>query len=247
MTQLVGILNVTPDSFSDGNLFLEPAAAVAQADKLLKDGAALIDVGAESTRPGASPLTSQDERQRLKLILPELVRRFPGKISVDTYHPETAAWALCLGPVIINDVTGMNDPKMVKVIIDKQATCIISHLPGGDIQAAHRAKLLDNIDIVKNDLLAKVAELQAGGLRRWQIILDPGIGFGKTPELNVKLQEFARQVPEYKAMIGYSRKRHLGDKRMELAPNLAAGRLAIASGAAYLRVHDVAGHRQLIQ
>ena len=100
--------------------------------------------------------------------------------------------------------------------------------------------------MVVDDLLARAATLQAAGLGKDQIMLDPGIGFGKTPELNRQLLEFARYVPDYQVMIGYSRKRFLGEGRMELEPNLAAGRLAIAAGAAYLRVHDVAGHQQLL-
>jgi dihydropteroate synthase len=135
---------------------------------------------------------------------------------------------------------------MAEAVVKRQARVIISHLPGADIQAAHQGKLVDDMQQVKTDLLARAAELEAKGLKRDQIILDPGIGFGKTPELNRELLKFAEQVPDYKVMIGYSRKRFLGEDRMELAPNLAAGRIAIQAGAAYLRVHDVAGHRQLL-
>jgi dihydropteroate synthase len=149
-----------------------------------------------------------------------------------------------LGNIIINDVTGMNNPAMIDTVSRAKARVIVSHLPGADIQAAHKSDLIDSVDTVKNDLLAKAAELKERGVT--DIILDPGIGFGKTPELNRKLVEFAREVPDFPVMIGYSRKRFLGDKRMELEPNLEAGRAAIAAGAAYLRVHDVAGHRQLL-
>ncbi len=247
MTQLVGILNVTPDSFSDGNLFLEPAAALKQAEQLFRDGAALVDIGAESTRPGATKLTPEQEWQRLEPVLTELVKSYPGKLSVDTYHPETAERALGLSDVIINDVTGMNNPAMVEVVTRHRARCIVSQLPAADPQAAHEGELLNDQEIIKSDLLAKAALLESRGLRRDQIILDPGIGFGKTPELNQKLLQFAAELPDYQVMIGYSRKRFLGEQRMELGPNLAAGRMVIASGAAYLRVHDVAGHRPLIE
>jgi len=246
MTQLVGILNITPDSFSDGGQFTEPAAALEQAAKLFADGAALVDVGAESTRPGATPLTPAEEWRRLEPVLKPLLQQYPGKISLDTYHPETAEKALNLGRVIINDVTGMNNPAMVEVVTRHQARCVVSHLRGFDPQAAHQGELIDDIQIVVDDLLAKAELLRARGLKQEQIILDPGIGFGKTPELNHRLLEFARYVPGYQVMVGYSRKRFLGDKRMELETNLAAGRIAIAAGAAYLRVHDVAGHKQLL-
>lgn len=247
MTQLVGILNITPDSFSDGGLFAEPGAALKQADKLLADGAALVDVGAESTRPGAAPLTSEEEWQRLEPVLKPLLERYPGKISVDTYHPETAAKALGLGGVVINDITGMNNPEMIEVVVNHQVGCIVSHMRGTDPQAAHQGELIDNVQVIVDDLLAKAKLLESKGLARDKIILDPGIGFGKTPELNRRLLEFARYVPAYKVMIGYSRKRFLGEQRLELEPNLEAGRIAIAAGAAYLRVHDVAGHMQLLR
>jgi dihydropteroate synthase len=246
MTQLVGVLNVTPDSFSDGDLFLDPAAAVAQAKRLFAEGAVLVDIGAESTRPGATPLTPYQEWQRLEPVLKELLVSFPGKLSVDTYHPETVAKTLALGDVMINDVTGLNNPAMVEAVTKRPARVIISHLPGQDIQAAHQGKPVNDVNIVKNDLLAKAQELESKGLKREQIILDPGIGFGKTMELNGELLKFAEQAPDYQVMIGYSRKRFLGDNRLELEPNLAAGRVAIKAGTAYLRVHDVAGHRSLL-
>lgn len=246
MTQLAGILNITPDSFSDGGNFLDPAKALAQADQLFKDGASLVDVGAESTRPGATPLTPQQEWQRLAPVLPKLLVRYPGKISLDTIHPETAERALSLGDVIINDVTGMNNPAMADVVVRHKARCIVSHLPGADVQIAHSQKLVASADEVKNDLLQKAKMLESRGVPRQSIILDPGIGFGKTPELNRELLGFAKLLPDYKIMIGYSRKRFLGDRRMELAPNLNAGRIAIAAGASFLRVHDVAGHRAIL-
>jgi dihydropteroate synthase len=246
MTQLVGILNITPDSFSDGGRFLETDKAVAQAKKLLNDGAVLVDVGAESTNPKSMPITAAEEWRRLEPVLKPLLEQFPSQISVDTYHPETAEQALSLGDVIINDVTGLNNPAMVEVVAAHKAGCIISHLRGTDIRAAHQGELLDNEQIIVDDLLAKAALLEGRGLRRQQIILDPGIGFGKTPQLNRQLLQFAAKVPAYQVMIGYSRKRFLGEKRMELESNLEAGRIAVKAGAAYLRVHDVAGHRQLL-
>jgi dihydropteroate synthase len=244
--KLVGILNVTPDSFSDGGQFVEPAAALARAAKLFDDGASLVDVGAESTRPGATPISTEVEWQRLMPVLQRLLEGYPEQISVDTYHPETAARALDLGGVMINDVTGMNDPAMVKVVADHEARCIVSHLPAPDPRSAHAGKLVDSVRQVADDLLAKAELLQRKGLPKDRIILDPGLGFGKTEELNRKLLRFAAEVPDYPVMIGYSRKRFLGPGRMELETNLEAGRAAMEAGAAYLRVHDVAGHRQLL-
>jgi dihydropteroate synthase len=246
MVKLVGVLNITPDSFSDGGLFDKPDAAIRQAEQLFKDGAALVDVGAESTRPGAKALSTEEEWQRLMPVLQRLIERHPEHISVDTYHPETAERALELGDVIINDVTGMQDPAMMDVIAKHRARCIVSYLPAGTTQAAHTGKLVDDMQIIVDDLLRKAAELERRGVPKQHIILDPGIGFGKTERLNQELLKFAEQVPEYPVMIGYSRKRFLGEHRMDLATNLEAGRVAIAAGATYLRVHDVAGHQQLL-
>ncbi|MDB5182696.1 MAG: dihydropteroate synthase [Candidatus Saccharibacteria bacterium] len=246
MVKLVGILNVTPDSFTDGGNFFDPAAALAQAKKLFTDGAAMVDVGAESTRPHAVALTPDEEWLRLEPVLRELLVLYSGKISVDTYHPETVHRALSLGPVIINDVTGMNNPGMVEAVSELKPTVIISHLPGADIQAAHASDPVSTVEQVKRDLLAKAELLMSKGLSREQIILDPGVGFGKTMALNEKLLKFAEEVPEYKVMIGYSRKRFLGEKRLDNEVNLAAGRIAKEHGAAYIRVHDVAGHASLL-
>jgi len=247
MTKLVGILNITPDSFSDGDLFLDPELAVKHAEKLFTDGASLVDIGAESTRPGAVPVTPAEEWRRLKYALEWFMNLYPNQLSLDTYHPETARQALKLRQFVINDVTGLSHPAMTDVIVEHQARCVIGHMPGSDIQKAHRAKPIDSLQQVVDELLAKAALLESKGLKRSKIILDPGIGFGKTEKLNWQLLEFASSVPDYPVMIGYSRKRFLGDKRMELETNLAAGRAAIAAGAAYLRVHDVAGHRQLLE
>ncbi len=244
--KLVGILNVTPDSFSDGGQYFDATAAILQADKLFADGASLVDVGAESTRPNAVKLTADEEWQRLKSVLEVLIPKYSGKISLDTYHPETVRRALAIGLVIVNDVTGMNNPDMINVVAELKPMVIISHLPGSDIQLAHQSMPITDVNQVKNDLLSKAQQLISRGLPKSQIILDPGIGFGKTPEVNVQLLKFAEMVPDFDVMIGYSRKRFLGENRMELAPNLDAGRIAIKSGAKYLRVHDVAGHTQLI-
>jgi dihydropteroate synthase len=245
MVKLVGILNVTPDSFSDGGQFLEPGATIAQARQLFEAGADLIDVGAESTRPNATPLSDEEEWQRLEPVLKVLISAYPGKISLDSYHPATFQKAFAIGPVIMNDVTGFNDPAMVAVAAKYKPTVIVSHLPDMPLQEAHRLAPVDNVEAVKTDLLSKAQFLQSRGLSKQQIILDPGIGFGKTMELNVELLKFAQQVPGYSVMIGYSRKRFLGEQRMELEPNLEAGRMAIDHGATYLRVHDVAGHLRL--
>ncbi len=246
MTQLVGILNITPDSFSDGGKFYNPAIAINRAEELFAEGASIVDVGAESTRPNATVLSDDEEWARLKPVLEVLIPRYSGKISIDTHHPATVEKALDIGEVIINDVTGMNNPEMIAVVCRRQPIVIVSHLPNMSVQQAHELQPVTTTRRVRNDLLEKAQLLEKNGLSRSRIILDPGIGFGKTMELNTELLRFAEQVPDYNVMIGYSKKRFLGEKRMELEPNLEAGRVAITSGAKYLRVHDVAGHSRLI-
>ena len=247
VTSLVGVLNITPDSFSDGGLYVDPGVALDHAEQLFADGAYLVDVGAESTRPNATPLTPAEEWSRLEPVLPSLLERHPGRISLDTYHPETAERALKLGDLIINDITGMNNESMVDVVTHYGACCIISYLPNANPQAEMQDGILvDDEQVIVKGLLAKEALLVEGGLSRDRIIVDPGIGFAKTPALCDRLLEFPRLMPDHQVMLGYSRKRFLGELRRELEPNLAAGRRAIAAGAAYIRVHDVAGHRQLL-
>lgn len=247
MAQLVGILNITPDSFSDGGTYFAEHDAIERTTQLFADGAGIVDIGAESTRPGAQPLTADEEWQRLEPVLKVLLPMYPGLLSLDTYHPENVARAFSIGDVIVNDVTGMTNPAMVDIISELNPRVIVSQLPSADIQKAHTSKApVSTVQEVKDDLLAKVRLLKSRGVDGGNIILDPGIGFGKTMELNAELVRFAEEVPEYQVMIGYSRKRFLGEGRMELAPNLEAGRIALSSGAALLRVHDVAGHRQLL-
>lgn len=244
-TELVGILNVTPDSFSDGGLYDNPDKAVAQTTALFNDGAAIVDVGAESTRPGATPLTVDEEWNRLKRILNEIIPGYTDAISLDTHHAETVRRAAQIGSIIINDVTAFNDPEMREVAAYFGFRCIVSHLPGSvgqDIQRAHREKAVDGVEQVYDELLTRRDELIAAGVHSGSIILDPGIGFGKTETVNWALLAFASRVPEHNVMIGYSRKRFLGEDRMDLAPNLEAARIAVEAGAKYLRVHDVAGH-----
>lgn len=255
--QLVGILNVTPDSFSDGGLFVELARALKHAEQLFTDGASIVDVGAESTNPKKSepPLTSQQELARLLPVLRELIQAHPGQISIDSYHPETiAALAEEFGPnFIANDVTGMNNPAMREVVAQYGLRCVISHLPakfGTDIQAAHHDEKLSEITIVKEELLARRQELIKLGLAAEKIILDPGIGFGKTMQLNWELLKFPELVPGIPVMIGYSRKRFLatdpktgellhGINRYSKEVNLGAAEIAVAAGAHYLRVHEI--------
>lgn len=248
--ELVGILNVTPDSFSDGGRYSGIERAVEHARSLLQGGATYIDVGAESTRPGAKPLTDDEEWKRLETVLETLLQEFPGAISLDTYHACTVRRAMALGKIIINDVTSFHDPKMIELAAESGTKCIVSHMPerfGADIQLAHKVKPVESVDQVRDELLERREQMVARGVMKENIILDPGIGFGKTPAVNWELLKFGNEVPDAEVMVGYSRKRFLGDDRMNIDVNVAAGRVALRHGAKYFRVHDVAGHLPLLQ
>ncbi len=246
--ELVGILNLTPDSFSDGGLYFDAGKAFTHAEQMFEDGAAIIDVGAESTRPGAEPISETEEWRRLAPVIGQLLERYPGRISLDSYHPATVRRvAATFGDFILNNVAGFNTLEMIEAAVELQLPAvIISHLPqqfGANIQAAHNTpERISDPQQVVDELLARRAELIEKGVTPETIILDPGIGFGKTKALNQELLMFGDLVPGIDVMIGYSQKRFLGPARMMLETNLNACDIAVNHGAKFLRVHNVAGH-----
>lgn len=258
--QLFGVLNYTPDSFFDGGKNFQTAKALDAAQKLLDNGASFIDVGAEATNPFVTPITAAQEIERLKHILPELLKIFPNQISLDTYHLETLEWAMQFGTPILNDVSGLHNPRMIELAANHGLTCIIGHLPpeaDGSPTAAHNFKI-DDFDLVTKQLLERVKKLIENGIKKENIILDPNVGFGKTMRLNWQLLEFAKAAPDYRVMIGHSNKRFLGcDKttgelledgqelRYTTERNIEAAKITADSGAAYLRVHDPAIYKSL--
>ncbi len=254
--QLLGILNVTPDSFSGDGIHNSAAHAVAYAAELFASGADIVDIGAEATNPWAKPISAEEEWDRLDPVLSSLLPDYPGRLSVDTYHPDTVIRIAALfgTDFIVNDVTGMNDPNMRKVVATCGLTTIVSHLPAKfvtDIKKAHANAEIDNAKQVLAELLERRKELMELGLPAAKIILDPGIGFGKSMSLNWDLLQFAHLVRgsgiDSKVLIGYSHKRFLGEHRFESKPNLEAARIVTDSGADYVRVHDVALHYDFIQ
>jgi len=242
-TVVMGVVNVTPDSFSDGGRFLDPQAAIAQARRLAAEGADILDIGAESTRPygGAVRVSAEDERARLQPVLPEVIAlRCP--VSVDTMKASIAAWAIDLGAAIVNDVWGLQrDPDMARVVAERGVPVIIMH----NRDAADPA-----IDIVADvtSFFERSLEIAArAGIARERIVLDPGIGFGKTPQQSVtciaRLAAFGGfGVP---LLVGASRKRFIqtitpSEPAERLGGSIAAHLLAVENGAAIVRVHDVA-------
>ncbi|MFZ3180779.1 MAG: dihydropteroate synthase [Methylocystis silviterrae] len=242
---IMGIVNVTPDSFSDGGRFATRAAALAQAQTLVSTGADIVDVGAESTRPGHTPLTAEEEWARLEPLLAALVAQAGAPVSIDTYKAETARRALGEGVCLVNDVWGLQrDPQMAQTIAQAGAAVVIMH---------NRETTEPQIDIVADikRFFARSLEIaRRAGVPERHILLDPGIGFGKSREQNY---DALRATPELLALgfpllIGVSRKsifKGLGDGVLEgrLVGTLAANLFAARDGAQVFRVHDAAEHR----
>jgi len=240
---VMGILNVTPDSFSDGGHFTDPAMAISHAAEMAKQGADILDVGAESTRPygGAVPVSASDELVRLAPILPAVIK-FGLPVSIDTIKASIAAWALDQGAAIVNDVWGLQrDPGMAPLIGARGVPAIIMH---------NREAVDPALDIVADVVafFARSLEIaERGGIAREKIVLDPGIGFGKTPEQSIaciaRLSEFKRfGLP---LLVGASRKRFINSvtpspPSERLGGSIASHLEAVANGAAIVRVHDVA-------
>ena len=243
---LMGILNVTPDSFSDGGKFAGRDAAVAQAKKLVVDGADIVDVGAESTRPGHTPITAEEEIRRLAPLLDALLAEVDAPFSIDTYKAETARYAVGRGVCVINDIWGLQrDPAMADAVAETGAAVVVMHNresvdPALDIVADMKRFFARSLDLAR----------QAGILRA-HVMLDPGIGFGKTKEQNLAaLRATDRLAAEFglPVLIGVSRKSLFGlligaDVDARLIGTIAANLATLARGARIFRVHDVADHR----
>ncbi|MDR1961044.1 MAG: dihydropteroate synthase [Gracilibacteraceae bacterium] len=243
-TALMGILNVTPDSFSDGGLYSQPEAAAARAREMAEEGADIIDLGAESTRPGHSPVSAAEEWARLEPVLAALSRRAM-LLSVDTRKAEVADKALAAGAHILNDIDGLlGDPDMAGAAAAHGAAVVLMH---------NRAVPDDVIEDILHAWDAGVTVAQKAGLPAEAIIVDPGIGFGKTQEQNLEILRRLAELKAYglplllaasrKSVIGYAAGLSVGN-RMEAT--MAIGVLGAAAGADILRVHDVAAHRRAL-
>ena len=248
----MGVLNVTPDSFSDGGRYLDPSAAVRHAQRLVEEGADLIDAGAESSRPGSEPVPAEEEWRRLQPVLEGLLREVRVPISVDTYKPEVAGRALALGAHMLNDIAGLRDPAMVETVASHGAAVVIMHMKGEPKTMQQAAKYEDVVAEVKMFLERQAALAAAAGIDG--IVIDPGLGFGKTAQHSL---EILRRLPElvdlgYPLLIGPSRKSFIGqvtgapvEDRLE--GTLAAVTAAVLGGARIVRVHDVKQCRQAVQ
>jgi len=243
-TIIMGVLNVTPDSFSDGGKYSDPDRAFARAIEMEEQGADIIDVGAESTRPGSDRVTAAVELQRLVPVLKRLRDRITIPISVDTYKDEVAERALELGASIINDPSGLTfEPHLTRVLSNHNAGLVINHMRGRPETWAKLGAMPDPVAVVGRDLDAAVSRARHAGIDRTRMVIDPGLGFGKRKEQNAvliaRLGEFAKI--ELPIMTGPSRKSFLArtDPEENRFATAAAVTASILAGAHIVRVHDV--------
>jgi dihydropteroate synthase len=246
-TLVMGILNVTPDSFSDGGLYLQPEQAMKHTEEMLAEGADIIDVGGQSSRPGATPVPEEVEYQRVVPVVRDIVRRYGALVSVDTYRASVAEAALDAGAVLVNDISAMRfDARMAPLIARHQAAVVLMHMQGTP-QTMHQAPTYRQvIDEVYGVLAERLHAAMQHGMARQRMVLDPGLGFGKTATHSV---EILRGLAHFRSLgqpilVGTSRKSFLGrllqrEVWERLEGTIASVVYAILHGAAIVRVHDV--------
>jgi dihydropteroate synthase len=245
---VMGVLNVTPDSFSDGGRFAALESAVAQAEKLARDGAELIDIGGESTRPGSQRIEPDEQIRRIVPVLKAAAKRLPVVWSVDTRSAKVAEAAMDAGTEVINDISaGRDDPRILRVAAERGAPVILMHMQGEPATMQDDPRYGDVMAEVKAFLAERMAAAEAAGVRREKIMLDPGIGFGKKLEHNLTLLREMKSLTSLgrPLVIGTSRKGFIGRIAGESEPSkrvmgtAASVAWSIANGAAIVRVHDV--------
>lgn len=253
-TLVMGVLNVTPDSFSDGGEHDDPASAVQWAERMIAEGAAIIDVGGESSRPGAHSVAAAEELSRVRPV----IKRLSGNgvpISVDTRHADVAAACVEIGASIINDISGFRDAAMVDVAARSGAGVVVMHMLGEPETMQDEPVYEDVVAEVGGYLLAQAAMLEDAGVHRDRIAIDPGIGFGKNLEHNLTLLGALPELAShgYPIVVGVSRKRFLGDltgepePRRRVGASVAAALEAARLRADIVRVHDVAETVQALE
>jgi dihydropteroate synthase len=251
--QVMGILNVTPDSFSDGGDFFAPEAALAHACKMVAAGAAIIDVGGESTRPGAAPVALQEELRRVIPVIESLCATLPVPVSIDTRNPAVMQAAVAAGAGMINDVNALQAPGAMEMAASLDVPVCLMHMQGIPESMQENPGYVDVVAEVRQFLTVRANACIAAGMAPEQILLDPGFGFGKTTRHNLLLlQQLDGLVAEgYPVLVGLSRKSLIGKVlglpvAERLYPGLALAVLAVWQGAAIVRTHDVRATRQAV-
>jgi len=247
----MGILNVTPDSFYDGGRFDDPGAALARAAELVEAGADLIDVGGESTRPGASAVSAEEEARRVLPVIDRVARELDVAISIDTMKAAIAALALDRGAHVVNDVSALADPAMPGVVASSGAGVVLMHMRGDPRTMQDAPRYANVVEEVRSFLLVRAEAALAAGIGAERIVVDPGIGFGKTFDHNWSLIARLEEIVTlpYPVAVGVSRKAFLGallggaPAAERQAPTLAASVAAVLHGASIVRLHEPAEAR----
>ncbi|MDO8207024.1 MAG: dihydropteroate synthase [Gallionella sp.] len=242
---VMGIVNVTPDSFSDGGLHGHRDGAIAHALQLINEGADIIDIGGESTRPGASPVSVQEELDRVLPVI-EGLRDSSVAISIDTFKPEVMIQAIAAGVHMVNDINALQDAQAMKAVAQSRVAVCLMHKQGNPLTMQLLPDYTDVVDEVSHFLRARINAAEAAGIERQRIVVDPGFGFGKTLEHNLAL---LRELIKFKelgvpVLAGLSRKSMLGalsgqDAQHRMPASIAAALIAVQRGASIVRVHDV--------
>jgi dihydropteroate synthase len=251
---VMGVVNVTPDSFSDGGRFADAKAAIAQGLRLIAEGADIVDVGGESTRPGATPVDAEEEYRRVIPVVQGLAGQVP--VSVDTMKPSVARAALNVGAVIINDVAASRtEPEMWEVVAEAKAGYVLMHMQGTPQTMQDNPRYENVVREVNEFFDERLKQLNAFGIAADQVVLDVGIGFGKTVEHNLQLLASLKAFTKWKRpiLLGASRKGFIGritgaeQPADRVAGSLACACWGVAAGANIIRAHDVAATRQAIR
>jgi dihydropteroate synthase len=246
-TLVMGVLNVTPDSFSDGGRFFEPAKAVEHGIKMARQGAAIIDVGAESTRPGSEPVSTTEQIDRAVPVIETLTKQIDVPVSIDTYNVEVAKAALAAGASIINNITALADNNMAHLVSEEGVPVILMHMLGTPATMQIQPRYDDVVSEVLRYLLERARKAEELAIARDKIFIDPGIGFGKTVEHNLLLLRNIDKFVNsgYRVLVGTSRKSFLGTITGKDIPaeriygTAAAVAHCVCSGVSVVRVHDV--------
>jgi dihydropteroate synthase len=252
--KIMGIVNVTPDSFSDGARYLDPAVAADHAFQLVAQGADIVDVGGESTRPGSTAVVIEEELRRVLPVIERIVKQTSVPVSVDTSKAEVARQALGSGAVIVNDVSGLTfDRLMPGVCAQSRAGVVCMHMQGTPATMQQNPRYGDVVAEISAYLAGRLDQLEAAGIPRERIVIDPGIGFGKTAEHNLTLLQHVDRLRALgrPVLIGHSRKRFLGKLLGRPMDELHAGSIGVSvamalKGADILRVHEVQATRDAL-
>ncbi len=253
---LLGILNVTPDSFSDGGDFFDPEAAARRAEVLLDEGALVVDVGGESTRPGSDRVPEEEERRRVVPVVQKFLEARPeALVSVDTYRARTAEAALDAGARIVNDVTALRgDPRMAALVADAGCPVVLMHMLGEPKTMQREPSYGDVVREVRDFLAQRADHANAAGVDAENVVLDPGIGFGKTPGHNLALLRHLGAIVDlgFPVLVGASRKKFIGsitgaeEAKDRVFGTVATTVLGYERGATLFRVHDVRANREAL-